>query len=212
MGAVSQPGAKLARCTGGGDLAKPRLRRVKRQRVERAGGVILEPVSGHAVRLLVGPLQALRAVRTVAPMARIFALTPGARLWVLPLNDDVHDAVHAAFGTGEWLRRGAQLTTTDLMSLARLSQGSAVAYIETNYTGPTGSQSAALWRDGVVAMQPVSLDASVSRPPQFWPINAALRSLGVIAQGTADEFTVFGLMGYRSNAMIAANGAEMFDP
>jgi hypothetical protein len=145
-------------------------------------------------------------------MARIFALTPGAALWVLPLEDEVHDALHAAFGTGEWLRSGAQLTSTDLLTIARLSQGSAVAYIETSYSGPKGTQSAALWRDGVVAMQPVTLDASVSRPPQFWPVNAALRSLGVIARPPDDEFTVFGLMRYRSHAMIAATGAEVQKP
>jgi hypothetical protein len=177
-------------------------------------GVILDTITGHAasrhsVRLLVGPLQPLRAVQDIAPMARIFALTPGTALWVLPLEDDVHDALHAASGTGEWLRSGAQLTSTDLLAIARLSQGSAVAYIETSYTGPKGTQSAVLWRDGVVAMPPVTLDASVSRPPQFWPVNAALRSLGVIALPTADEFTVFGLMGYRSNAMVAASGVEV---
>jgi hypothetical protein len=155
------------------------------------------------VRLFVGPLQPLRALQAVAPMARIFALTPAAALWVSPLDEDVHDALHLRFGTGEWLKSGALLTTADLITVARFSAGSAIAYIETNYAGSTGTQSAALWRDGVLAMQPVTLDAKVNRPPQFWPINAALRSLGVVAQPPADEFTVFGLMGYRSHATIA---------
>jgi hypothetical protein len=181
----------------------------RRDKLGTTSGAIVEPVTEHAVRLLVGPLQPLRAVQAMAAMARIFALTPAAYLWALPLDDEVHDTLHAAFGTGEWLRTGAQLTSTDLITLARLSQGSAMAYIETNYKGPTGTQSAALWRDGVMAMPPVTLDASVMRPAQFWPINAALKSLGVVAQAAADEFTVFGLMGYRSNRMIAANGAEV---
>jgi hypothetical protein len=154
-------------------------------------------------------MQPLRALQATAPMARIFALTPAATLWVLPLEDEVHDALHLTFGTGEWLRGGAQLTNTDLVTVARLSQGSAIAYIETNYSGPAGTQSAALWRDGVVAMQPVTLDAGVSRPPQFWPVNAALRSLGVVACPPDDEFTVFGLMKYRSHAMITASAAEI---
>jgi hypothetical protein len=170
--------------------------------------------AGHSVRLLVGPMQPLRAVQSVAPMARIFALTPAASppapmLWVLPLDEDVHDALHLRFGTGEWLKSGAQLTTTDLVTLGRLSAGSALAYLETAYSGPDGTQSAVVWRDGQVVMQPVSLDASVGRPAQFWPINAALRALGVMARPTEDEFTVFGLMAYRSHAMITERATEV---
>lgn len=161
------------------------------------------------MRLLVGPLQPLRAVQAVAPMARIFALTPAAALWVLPLDEDVHDALHLRFGTGEWLKSGAQLTTNDLVTVARISAGSAIAYLETNYLGSVGTQSAALWRDGQLVMQPVTLDASISRPPQFWPINAALRSLGIVAQPPVDEFTVFGLMQYRSHTMIMERATEV---
>jgi hypothetical protein len=163
---------------------------------------------GHSVRLLVGPMQPLRAVQAVAPMARIFALTPATSLWVSPLDEDVHDVLHLRFGTGEWLKAGAQLTTTDLVTLGRLSAGSAMAYIETAYVGSEGTQSAVVWRDGQVAMQPVTLDAKVARPPQFWPINAALRALGMTAKSPDDEFTTFGLMGFRSHAMIAERAAE----
>jgi hypothetical protein len=172
--------------------------------------------AGHSVRLLVGPMQPLLAVQAVAPTARIFALTPsrhaGASLWVSPLDEDVHDALHLRFGTGEWLKTGALLTTTDLVTLGRLSVGSAMAYIETAYTGAEGTQSAVVWRDGQVAMQPVTLDAKVARPPQFWPINAALRALGLLAKPTEDEFTAFGLMGYRSHAMIAERAVEVRGP
>jgi hypothetical protein len=158
-------------------------------------------------------MQPLRAVQAAAPTARIFALTPslhaGPSLWVSPLDEDVHDALHLRFGTGEWLKSGAQLTTTDLVTLGRLSTGSEMAYVETAYTGADGSQSAVVWRDGQVAMQPVTLDAKAARPAQFWPINAALRALGVMARQTEDEFTTFGLMGFRSHAMIAERAAEI---
>ena len=161
------------------------------------------------MRLFVGPMQPLRALQAVVPTARIFALSPTTRLWVSPLEDDVHDALHLRFGTGEWLKSGALLTTADLVTMARFTGGSELAYVETNYVGSTGTQSAALWRDGQLVMPPVSLDAKVSRPAQFWPINAALRSLGVAALPPADEFTVFGLMAFRSHAMIVAGGTEV---
>jgi hypothetical protein len=169
----------------------------------------LDRSAGHSVRLLVGPMQPLRAVQAVAPMARIFALTPAASLWVLPLEEDVHDALHLHFGTGEWLKSGALLTTTDLVTFGRLSAGSEMAYVETAYVGAQGTQSAVVWRDGQVAMQPVTLDAKIARPAQFWPINAALRALGVVTKPPEDEFTAFGLMGYRSHAMITERAAEV---
>ena len=58
-------------------------------------------------------------------------------------------------------------------------------------------------------MQPVTLDAKVARPPQFWPINAALRALGVAARLPKDEFTVFGLMGFSSHTTIYEKAAEV---
>jgi hypothetical protein len=169
----------------------------------------METAAGHSVRLIVGPMQPLRVLQAVAPMARIFALTPGAALWVLPLDEAVHDAVHLRYGTGEWLKSGARLTTTDLIAIARMTAGTEAAYVETDYFGSAGTQSAVLWRDGAVAMQPVTLDASIKRPAQFWPINAALRALGVVARAPEDEFTAFGLMRYRSHEMIYAKANEV---
>jgi hypothetical protein len=169
----------------------------------------MDQVVTHDVRLFVGSLPPLRAIQALAPMARIFALSPAATLWVLPLDDDVHDALHRHSGTGEWLPGATRLTKTDLVSVARLTKGCEVAYIETAYVGRSGTQSAVVWRDGAVVMQPVALDATVSRPPQFWPINGALRALGVQAHPPDDEFTTLGLMGYRSHAMIAAHATEI---
>jgi hypothetical protein len=53
------------------------------------------------------------------------------------------------------------------------------------------------------------LDAKIARPAQFWPINAALRALGVMAKAAEDEFTTFGLMGFRSHAMIVERATEV---
>jgi hypothetical protein len=40
------------------------------------------------------------------------------------------------------------------------------------------------------------------RAPTLWPINVVLRALGVRATTTEDEFSVFGLGGFRANAAI----------
>jgi hypothetical protein len=61
-------------------------------------------------------------------------------------------------------------------------------------------------------MAPVSLETRVAlqRAAAVWPINAALRVLGVAATPDADEFTVFGLGGWASNDAIKA-GARPID-
>jgi hypothetical protein len=167
------------------------------------------PESSHSVRLFVGPMQSLRALQAEAPSARIFALHPAATLWVMPLDEHMHDTLHRRHGTGEWLRDGASLTTVDLAIAARASAGSELAYIETDYAGPDGTQSAALWRDGHLILGPVTLAASVPRPAQFWPVNAALRGLGVVASPPQDEFIAFGLVPYRSNDKVFAQASEV---
>jgi hypothetical protein len=167
------------------------------------------PESSHSVRLFVGPMQSLRALQGEAPSARIFALHPLATLWVMPLDDHVHDSLHRRHGTGEWLGNGPSLTSVDLMIGARASTGSELAYLETNYAGPDGTQSAALWRDGRLILGPITLAAAVPRPARFWPINAALRGLGVVASPPQDEFIAFGLVPYRSHDAIYAQASEV---
>ena len=48
---------------------------------------------GHAVRLFVGPLVALRAFEKISRHARIFALTPEATVFVVPFDEDLEDDV-----------------------------------------------------------------------------------------------------------------------
>lgn len=155
---------------------------------------------GHNVRLFAGPSGAL-APFLVAAEARAFALTPGADTLVLPLTDELQDALHARYGTGEWLASGPRLSTGDLAFAAASSRGTALAFLETDYFGGTGGQCAVLWRDGTEVLRPtcMSHDAAATRPPYLWPINAALRGLGIAANAQQDEFTMLGLAHFRSN-------------
>jgi hypothetical protein len=156
----------------------------------------------HNLRLFAGHPQVLLRYRTMLPDARMHALTAGARLAVLSLDDALHDTLHRAYGTGEWLETGAiWLTTSDMAFAARASQTGALAYIETSYAGATGQQSATLWAGGDLALKPTTLDMSAAgnRPRATWPINAALRGLGIPTNAGHDEFDSFGLGVYRSH-------------
>lgn len=166
----------------------------------------------HAVSLFVGPLPALRVIAAASPRARIFALSASASAasyLVLPLTEDVHDDIHAAFGTGDWLDNGPMLSSSDLALAQRASRGTALAYVETDYFGGQGRQNAVLWRDGTLVLQPAELPSGSSRSRSLWPINAVLRGLGVSAALGHDEFDTLGVGRWRSNEAIIAEAVEV---
>lgn len=166
---------------------------------------------GHRVRAFVGPLTALRPFVAAAPVARVFELHAGAPLPLLPLDEVVHEALHTAYGTGDWIEAGPLLSSTDLAFAAKASRGAALAYVETDYFGGAGRQCAVLWRDGAVVLKPTEMDAETgrTRPRSLWPINMALKGLGIIAAAGGDEFTVSGLGGWRHTEDIIAQAREL---
>jgi hypothetical protein len=170
---------------------------------------------GHQVRLFVGTKAALRVIVGIVPSAEVFALTPGESVFALPLTDGVHEGLHRANGTGEWIEFGGAdfvplLTTTDVTCAARASIGSALAWIETAHAGETVEEVAAVWIDGALAMKPNVLRAGENRQRSLWPVNMALRLLGVSAAGAGvDEFTAFGLGPYETNEGIVARAARV---
>jgi hypothetical protein len=162
----------------------------------------------HNIYLFAGHPQVLRRYEEASPLVRLYRLTPGADLAVMPVDDALHDDLHRRSGTGEWLET-LRLTTADLTFAAETSCLGALAYLETDYAGGTGIQAAALWGGGALAIRPLSMMSGQSpgqspgRPRATWPINAVLRGLGIVAATGRDEFDTFGLGGYRSNAIIA---------
>ncbi len=167
---------------------------------------------GHCVRLFIGPLVALRGLAAAAPAhARAHAIEASERFPVLPLTEDLHEAWHAAYGTGDWLALGPMLTSTDLAHAERASRGSALAYVETDYFGGRGRQCAVLWRDGALVLKPAALASDEGRalPPALRPINAALRGLGITAAPGLDEFDTLGLARWRSNEAILERGRPL---
>jgi len=165
----------------------------------------------HVLRLFVGPVPALAALAGGAPDARIYELTAASDLLVLLLDDGLHEALHAAYGTGEWLESGPRLTTRDLAAGAAASRGAGLAYVEIEAGDGEGRQSAVVWIDGALAMHPVTMSVRErrARAPAFWPVNAALRALGVKALGGVDELSTFGLAGLRDASDLEAAGRSV---
>lgn len=161
----------------------------------------------HQLNLFIGHPEVLRRYADTSDRVRLFRLTPGSNLSVLPLDDDLHDALHHIYGTGEWLA-GPRLTSTDLAFAARTSLLGPLGYVETYYAGGQGHQAAALWSGGEIAIRPLVMgrDQQQSRPQATWPINAVLRGLGTAAAAGQDEFEAFGLGAYRRNEAVAERG------
>ena len=129
----------------------------------------------------------------------------------MPISENVHDELHAAYGTGDWLEEGALLTSTDLAFAASASRAAPLAYLQTDFFGSEGEQVAMLWRDGGLALTPMRLSSTLmqSRAPSFWPINIALKGLGVVASPSEDEFTTFGLGDWRHTEDILAHAPQI---
>ena len=122
--------------------------------------------------------------------AQLHALA-GGDFFLLPVTDDAFDAFHAAAGVSEPLNSEFWRLTKALAGAARASAPfGALAYVETDYFGGTGTQGAAAWVNGEVALEPCT----------SWgigPINTALNIIGVAPASGMDEFDTLGLGNFR---------------
>lgn len=165
----------------------------------------------HQVRLFVGRARVLEPFVAASRLAAAFALTPRAEILVLPLDDDLHDALHRIYGTGEWRREPPLLSSGDMAFAAEASKAGPLAFIETSYFGSGGYQAAVTWQDGGVAFGPHVLKRSDQerRASALWPVNAALRLLGIEGTAEHDAFQAFGLGFYRSNEDVWSMAARI---
>ena len=90
--------------------------------------------------------------------------------------------------TGFWV-----LSPGVLQLVADASVAGPVAYLEADYLGHDGRQTAAVWEAGELAHGPYLLGRSEPFVPGESPIGTALRHVGVVAAGRRDEFVVLGL-------------------
>lgn len=165
----------------------------------------------HALKLFVAHARVLQRYQAIVPAARLYTLTAGATLAVLPLDDALHDALHKAYGTGEWIENSVALTLTDLAFATRVSDMGPLALIETGGGTDTFAECAALWIGGKQSFKSMWLDRATAgnRPRATWPINAALRGLGLHAMAGLDEFDTFGLGLYPTNETVAARALSL---
>jgi hypothetical protein len=83
--------------------------------------------------------------------------------------------------------------TPKLQHVFEIGSHDPIAYLEADYLGREGCQSAVLWRHGHVSLGPLLLGRQEISSTATAPISVALRALGITAVGRRDEFVVAGL-------------------
>jgi hypothetical protein len=124
--------------------------------------------------------------------ARIVPL--GQHLWLLPMTDKLFDVLTVAGAPeldGFW-KAPAGLGH----ALTACSANGPVAYVEAEYFGGAGTQSAQVWDGGKVVLDLLRL-AEGAPSPDGSPISRALRRLGAAKGGRIDEFDAVGLGRHR---------------
>ncbi|MEU9108150.1 hypothetical protein AB0D54_28245 [Streptomyces xanthophaeus] len=119
----------------------------------------------------------------------------GQHLWLLPMTDALFDAVSAA-GTPELDGFSKGSACLDRLLTACSATGP-LAYIEAEYFGGAGTQTAQVWDGGKILLGPLSLAEGEPSPTTGTPISQALRRLGAAKGSYVDEFEAVGLGRHR---------------
>ena len=145
---------------------------------------------GHTVQAFIAKADVLRDAARSSDAAHVIPVEQG---FALLLNTDgLYGEVGRGGGSGELPYQEFYKLSSALAEFgARCSTRGAVAYIETDYWGGEGKQSALLWEGGEVAYGPALA--------RLGPINDVLRRMGVERGENHDEFDAVGLGRYRDN-------------
>lgn len=177
----------------------------------------MEPDQGSRYELagIVADARVLAPLEKAHPSVNVVPL-PSMGLGLVPVTAEVSAAVTPAMIcvipeavlSPDTARATAALVTGPESGFARLTPGllalveaascaGPVAYLETDYVGRDGSQTAAVWHSGVLVLGPLILGRTELYVPREAPISQALRLIGVPGDGRHDEFVVVGLGQYR---------------
>jgi hypothetical protein len=172
------------------DLSSPQLRSLVFRRHPRSR----KNDGMYCLQAAIATEAVLRDLAATAAEARIVPV--GQHLWLLPMTDALFDAITV---TGAPELDGFWKAPAGFgRMLAACSATGPVAYIEADYFGGTGTQSAQVWDAGKVVLGPLRLAEGEPWPPPGSPISQALRRLGATKGAHHDEFDAVGLGRHRA--------------
>lgn len=146
---------------------------------------------GHTLRAIVGKAQPVAQLARNWRLARLVVLPQGFAL--VPVTTPLHQDIIDLFA--EKLLKPHDDLALLSAALERVirdaSHGAQLAYIETDYFGGIGTQSAIGWENGAVACGPFGSNSNER------PINTVLAWMGTIAYPGSDEFDALTLGRFR---------------
>ncbi|WP_433171346.1 hypothetical protein [Actinoallomurus sp. CA-150999] len=143
----------------------------------------------YVLRGVVGDFDHLRFLADDVPRAVVVPLRQ--RLGLLPVTNEIFNELTDGW-RGDWPFR--LMSPAFAERLKDWSRGGRVAYVEADFWGGDGSQTAALWENGRQTWGPEhAWIPATAKPCENWPINAVLARLGVVATGAFDLFDTVGL-------------------
>ncbi|MGV9310525.1 hypothetical protein ACWDLG_44825 [Nonomuraea sp. NPDC003727] len=142
----------------------------------------------YVLRGVVGDFDHLRFLSDDVPRAVVVPLRQ--RLGLLPVTDGVFNELT------DVRREAGPFTCMSPAFAERLedwSRGGRVAYVEADFWGGDGSQTAALWENGRQTWGPEhAWIPATAGPCEDWPINAMLARLGAVGTAALDLFDAVG--------------------
>lgn len=148
---------------------------------------------GYRLQAVIATEPVLRELIGSVKDARVVPL--GQHLSLLPMTDVLIDAVTVAGAPeldGFWMAPAGFGR-----ALAECSAHGLVGYVEAEYFGGVGMQTAQVWDGGKAVLGPVHLAEGEPTPAGGSPISQALRRLGVAKGDHFDEFAAVGLGRHR---------------
>ena len=139
----------------------------------------------------------------LAALRQDFALLPVTPQLVEELTGALPDFATGEPSAEQPFQLVLSLALADL--LAGWSRQGPVGYLEAQFAGGLGHQSAVVWLGGEVSWGPC-FDDRLNRPRAEWPINAALTRLGAEPGAWIDPFAELGLHLERDTAGWLAHG------
>lgn len=136
-------------------------------------------------------------------------LLDGGELALVPMCSELYAAIDLAGFRVDPESGFERLSSGVAAIVTAASRRGPIAYLEADYLGDLGHQTAAVWLDCHVVHGPQLLVRGEPFPRDGTsPFCSALRYLGVEAIGRADEFVVLGLGRYRETEHWCASGSR----
>ena len=138
---------------------------------------------GYYLQAIIGKQQTLAQHSSDFQRARIVPLAQG--IAIIPLTDDLYDEI----GDGGEVERFEKLSPGVDEWAQRISVIAPVGYIEAEFFGGTGGQSAVAWSGGARALGPIHAEDAINQTLHFFRVRI---------DGAHDEFDAIGLGRHRN--------------